>query len=666
MTKQPITNLNNHFEKILKYWSVIETLNPQGPSKITTDEYVRNYTVKADADSLPWNHTHEHQTVSVTERTKWVYTLYAGELSLTDSYATIVNAFQEFPSQNNNKSKETFSLFSVCVDHFGRLMSDSILISSYAWALGKIEESGKESYKDLDAFTDEEEHIQRDLKDFLNATFSANSMISSETNAQRKLSPEILEPVTPDQLFTLYNFLCDKLKLSRLKEDRTIMIRASMFSDESGAPDTSGLLNSFFLNDLQQLQEESKANNLSEAAMQYLAASIDTNTRIDIRQTSAAFMDVFTPDHYPRGCWPNTGNHPLVFSQQFAVNSFFKECLSKDGLFSVNGPPGTGKTTLLRDVIANVIVERACYLAQLETPSGAFKRSTIKKADGKESDIYELDSALHGFEIVVTSSNNAAVENITLEIPGIDAVDPSTLGNCDYFRPWAERLLKDKAWGMVAGRLGNKSNRDTFIKDFWLDLEVQDDQYINLSKAILDKKDDGKGFDGFLKAHSATIFGATADNDESTTSENQTKSWKDSVADFNQALATEHVFCKARQAVFEIYQKMIVLRSEYITLKRAMLQNPENEHNETTKRLSEIQAAIITFKETIPKDFDHTLVPHFIKQNNVDIDAQELSSPWMDQDWYQARVNVFQAALNLHKKFVLSNARIFRWNLRQF
>ena len=47
-----------------------------------------------------------------------------------------------------------------------------------------------------------------------------------------------------------------------------------------------------------------------------------------------------------------------------AVNTILSE-LEYSGIQDVNGPPGTGKTTLLLDVIAEVIVRRAKVLADL-------------------------------------------------------------------------------------------------------------------------------------------------------------------------------------------------------------------------------------------------------------------------------------------------------------
>lgn len=64
-------------------------------------------------------------------------------------------------------------------------------------------------------------------------------------------------------------------------------------------------------------------------------------------------------ENYPDGCWPSP--HTASLMQQFAVNTVSKELSGEkqEGIFSVNGPPGTGKTTLLRDIIAAILVKRA-------------------------------------------------------------------------------------------------------------------------------------------------------------------------------------------------------------------------------------------------------------------------------------------------------------------
>ena len=61
------------------------------------------------------------------------------------------------------------------------------------------------------------------------------------------------------------------------------------------------------------------------------------------------------------------GRHPLVLLQQAAVNLSFSE-LATGGVVGINGPPGTGKTTLLRDIVAEVVRQRADAMVHFDDP----------------------------------------------------------------------------------------------------------------------------------------------------------------------------------------------------------------------------------------------------------------------------------------------------------
>ena len=103
------------------------------------------------------------------------------------------------------------------------------------------------------------------------------------------------------------------------------------------------------------------------------------------------------PNNYPEGCWPSKYKASLM--QQFAVNVIYEKLVEKEeeGVFSVNGPPGTGKTTLLRDVIASILVKRAKVLVQYEEPVDAFcKIGQVAISDEYTPFIYEPDNAICG------------------------------------------------------------------------------------------------------------------------------------------------------------------------------------------------------------------------------------------------------------------------------
>ena len=119
--------------------------------------------------------------------------------------------------------------------------------------------------------------------------------------------------------------------------------------------------------------------------------------RINILTDTEALQGLLAATNAPLGKWPSPGHTPLVTLQQAVTNHALGGPAAPRPLgrvVGVNGPPGTGKTTLVKDIVAGNVVARASAMAKFFDPRHAFGKSL-------KNGVYEIDESLRGFEMMV-------------------------------------------------------------------------------------------------------------------------------------------------------------------------------------------------------------------------------------------------------------------------
>ena len=364
-----------------------------------------------------------------------------GALPAKAAYDALDGAFADAADEDRvtRRAEGNVLAATVVLDEWGIAVPDTLAIASFAWGLGLVLASG--SAADLPGWGEAEAGLK--------ARFGGILAPAGADGTPRSLTWRDLRAASSE--------LAAELRVP-LPLWEAVPCTVEVVAAKAPGAD---LLSSFLLPDLARVLRG--VDDLPAAAAAYLGLrppaapwdALDEGER-------GRLAELLRPELFPLGRWPGPGLHPLTLLQQAAVNAIVRD-LQEGGLAAVNGPPGTGKTTLLRDLVADVMVRRAERLAALDDPG-----------EGLQG----LD--LMDFAIVVASSNNAAVENISLELPVRGrALDASIWrdGGLDLFGPTATAVLgmaqdapeEERAWGLMAARLGNAGNRRAFFERFWWD-----------------------------------------------------------------------------------------------------------------------------------------------------------------------------------------------------
>lgn len=449
------------FTNILKFWRSVEYFTPQKLPKFdpqNTENPVFEINATDKHKALPWEVSHPLQQREHTKNKSLQYLVYCAVYP----YSMIVDRLQA----KFGRDSETFDertdgddcVFAFTVSFDGKPLFNTFILSTCAWALTKVLDNMPDDPEWVDKFDIVQQSLLQKFQTYCEMRVKQNITASSKKAESEQWF------LREDDLFNVVSLVLSELGF-KLDHDIKIRIKCTKYNINS---EDNDFLNSFYVEDLQKVSKAIARDNVGTALESYLSSDdVSTTSKIDVRKDLATVFNTLSPRLFPRGRWASKGHYPLVYSQQFAINSIFKE-LSNGGLFAINGPPGTGKTTLLNDLIANIVVERAICLSGYRDPESFFPQEKIRwKSKDHTRVISTWPKEFDHFSIVVASSNNGAVENVTLEIPSSNAIDASWMREIDYFKELSDFVLKKPTWALLAARLGNQKNRNEFLNDFW-------------------------------------------------------------------------------------------------------------------------------------------------------------------------------------------------------
>ncbi|MCC9295968.1 hypothetical protein LN736_13970 [Clostridium sp. WLY-B-L2] len=438
--------------KILSYWYNLEFFSPFWPEKTRNTLYINK-----PSNRLPW---------IIKDDPRYIYDIYLGKIKSQDLIEDMLSSIGEKDEAiEKDNSQSCICAFKLRAD--GTYVNDSFSISTFVWAVAKII---AEKNLRTDFHTLEINKLNSEINDTI---LSINNKIEYED--LEKIYTGVIEKISLKQNNSIFNAIINK-KYAK-KENGKSKVKGKKQNgqeDVGGDIDTStDMLSSFYVSDIDMIRQ--KIQNEDSIVKYIEALKMPITDRVEIDNNVSQMNIWLSPDKYPLGKWPSIYSPSLM--QQIAINMGISDEEQPGNIFSINGPPGTGKTTLLKEIIASYVVERAILLSDYQNPDDAFEQCQFDSPENEYLKYYyQPASKLNKYGIIVASNNNAAVENISKEFPIAKDVKKSNtkLFNMDenretYFSDIANTLMgnDEECWGLISACLGKKSNINKLKQALW-------------------------------------------------------------------------------------------------------------------------------------------------------------------------------------------------------
>lgn len=509
--------------KILNYWHKIEFFNSADMRDITKlGKGAIHYDIEellANSACLPWMNRNQIRRAGrkYMPDKHYTYKVYIGLFHRAEIFDAGKHFFRSFELENPESSERNQDSGYTCsiilhLDIFGNIQLEKTEISTAPWAIGKLQQGLLSTLK-LDDFDNDSEKLNKHLEEVcivannlkeegqypkVLTTYELAEFLKLVSKwSQFHPSSEKILPCVTIQLneitykkgqvkpklpnlssLALPDFSSLKSRLKAKVNDNNTQCDDDVEVSSNSQP--ISILNSFYIRDIELVMEQLRKGKIDphSALATYLGQTPQRESDLLSKKGQSLIRKHLSLNMTPAGRWPGEDEHSMSLMQQFAINTLYKE-LEEQGVYSVNGPPGTGKTTMLRDIIANNLVERAKVLADFKSIEQSVIKHISVNINNQSVLIPVLNPELTGFEMVVVSSNNTAVENITKELPRLKSLG-SRYQKIEYFKPAAQKLAAihdfkvsgDKqpklhalsknsdCWGLMAAAIGNQKNRN--------------------------------------------------------------------------------------------------------------------------------------------------------------------------------------------------------------